>query len=529
MSGSRPLFAGLSIGIALAVAGPAAAENVLRFTGISGGAVTIDPHSYGSSHNSVATKQVYEALLDIDSNLAIVPQLALAWKPLDPTTWEFELRPDVTFHDGTPFTAADVVFSIERARAETSGLSTLVDGIAAVEAIDDHTVRITTAAPDPSLWLKLADVAIMSRAWAEQHGVTTPADYNRAREETYASRHANGTGPFMVEVFEPRGEYALVRNPAWWGTADYPHNIDRIVHIRKESDAEKLAALLEGEIDLLQAPPYSALDQIRRTPGLKLAHRPALNTLFFGLDQGSAELRSSNIKGRNPFKDKRVRQAMAHAIDIEPILGDLMGELLVPAGMLVAPGVNGYLAELDQPPPHDPDRARTLLAEAGYPDGFSVTLDCPSEYGDANIATCRGVAEQLGAVGIEVAVNLLPTNALDAKLYKDRQSDFFFEAWPMDPDPERVLREWFSPNIWNVSGYANPRVDELIEKIKTEMVTYARDAYLEEAWRIVTDDLVYLPIRHGVSLFAMRKDLEIPPDPWNVPRFRLARLKETGD
>ena len=156
--------------------------------------------------NKGATKQVYEALLDVDSNLAIVPQLALAWKPLDPTTWEFELRPDVTFHDGTPFTAADVVFSIERARAETSDFRAYVDGIAAVEAIDDHTVRITTAAPDPSLWLKLADVASCREAWAEQHGVTKPADYNRAREETYASRHANGTGPFMVESFEPRSD-----------------------------------------------------------------------------------------------------------------------------------------------------------------------------------------------------------------------------------------------------------------------------------------------------------------------------------
>ena len=143
-----------------------------------------------------------------------------------------------------------------------------------------HTVRITTTAPDPSLWLKLVDVAIMSKAWAERHGVTTPADYNRAREETYASRHANGTGPFMVEVFEPRGEYILIRNPAWWGAADYPHNIDRIVHTDKEGETEKLSALLEGEIDLLQAPPYSALDQIRGSPGLKLAHRPALNTAF---------------------------------------------------------------------------------------------------------------------------------------------------------------------------------------------------------------------------------------------------------
>jgi peptide/nickel transport system substrate-binding protein len=198
----------------------------------------------------------------------------------------------VTFHDGTPFTAADVIFSIERARTKTSDFKPYVDGITAVEAIDDHSVRITTAAPDPSLWLKLAEVAIISKAWAEQHGVTKPADYMGAREETYGSRHANGTGPFMLESFEPRGGWVVVRNPNWWGTAEYPHNIDRVVHVRKEGDAENVAALLGGKIDLLQGPAYSAIDQIRRIPGLKLAYRTKLHTLYFGLDQGSAELRS---------------------------------------------------------------------------------------------------------------------------------------------------------------------------------------------------------------------------------------------
>jgi peptide/nickel transport system substrate-binding protein len=520
-------FRGALIGLiaTATLAGPAAAENVVRFTSLSGGAVTMDPHSSLNSYDKVATKQVYEALLEIDSNLAIVPQLALIWKPLNPTTWEFELRPGVRFQDGTAFTAEDVVFSIERARAETSDLRALVDGIAAVEAIDGHTVRFRTAGPDPGLWLKLADVAIMSKAWAEQHGVTTPADYKRAREETYASRHASGTGPFMLEEFEPHGRWVMVRNPAWWGAADHPHDIDRIVHIWKD-DPDNVAALLEGEIDLLQVPPYWALDQIRRSPGLKLAYRTKLLTMYFGLDQSSAELRSSNVKGRNPFKDRRVRQAMAYAIDIEPILRDLMGDLFIPAGMLVAPGVNGYAPDLDQPPPHDPERAQALLVEAGYPDGFSVSLDCPSEWGDDEIVTCKGVAEQLGAVGIDVAIDFLSSDDLYAKLYKDRQSDFFLDGWHMEPDSERVLREWFGQNYRNATGYANPRVDELIEKIKIEMVTYGRDAYLEEAWKIVTSDFVYLPIRHGVSVFAMRDNLEIPPDPWDIPRFRLARFKD---
>jgi peptide/nickel transport system substrate-binding protein len=249
-------------------------------------------------------------------------------------------------------------------------------------------------------------------------------------------------------------------------------------------------------------------------------------TRFLGFDQGNPELRSSNIKGRNPFNDKRVRQAMSHAIDIKAILADPMGELLIPSGMLAAPGVNGYTPELDQPPPYDPERARALLAEAGYPDGFSVTLDCPSEFGEEETVTCRGVAEQLDVVDIEVAVNFLSTDELYGNLYKDRQSDFFLEASTMEPDPERLLRERFTQDFWNVTGYSNPRVDELIEKIETEMVTYARDAYMEEVWKIVTGDVVYLPVRHVVSVFAMRKDLDIPPDPWGVPRFRLARFKE---
>jgi peptide/nickel transport system substrate-binding protein len=262
---------------------------------------------------------------------------------------------------------------------------------------------------------------------------------------------------------------------------------------------------------------------------LKLAYRTKLHTIFFGLDQGSAELRSSNIKGRNPFKDKRVREAMAYAMDMKSALHDLMGELFIPAGMIAAPGVNGYIPELDQPPVRNPERAKALLVEAGYPDGFRVTLDCYKDAGDDEITECKAAAQQLLAVGIEVAINFLAADNYDAKAYKNRQSDFRIDGWHMDPDSERVLRELFhSQSEWNVVGYANPRVDELIEKIATEMVTYGRDAYLEEAWRIVTEDVVYLPIRHGVSVFAMRKDLEIPPDPWDVPRFRLARFKEVG-
>jgi peptide/nickel transport system substrate-binding protein len=518
-------IAALAIGISILLVSPAAAENVLRYTSLSGGAVTMDPHSSWQNADRAATAQVYEQLLDIDSNLAIVPQLALAWKPLDPTTWEFELRPDVRFHDGTPFTAEDVVFSIERARAETSEIRQQVANIDAVEAITDHSIRLVTAAPDPLLWMRLSFVAIMSKAWGESHDVRVPANM-AAGTETYASRHANGTGPFVLKEFEPHGRWVMVRNPDWWGASEDQPDIDRIVHTW-DDDAANLVALLKGEIDLLQGPLYSGLEQIRQSPDLRITHRPKLFTAFFGVDQDSGELRTSNIKGKNPFQDRRVREAMTYAINIETALRPLMGELFIPAGMMVAPGVNGYAPELDEPRSHDPDRARALLAEAGYPDGFSVTLDCPNEWGDDDMMTCQGAAEQLGAVGIDLTINYLSNDQMLLKVEQRRDSDFFLESWNMDPDSEGLLRDLFySTSRYNLVRYANARIDELIDKIRTEMVTYARDAYLEEAWKIVTDDLVYLPVRHGVSVFAMRENLEIPPDPWDVPRFRLARFKE---
>jgi peptide/nickel transport system substrate-binding protein len=265
----QPTIAALAIGTVISSAGPVAAENVLRVVGFSGGALTLDPHSYYDTPNRAATEQVYEGLLGVDSYLKIVPQLAVSWRPLDETTWEFELRSDVRFHDGTPFAAEDVVFSINRARHGTSDLGHLVNKIAESEAIDDHTVRVVTSGPDPLLWLKISHVAIMSKAWTRQHGVTNPANF-KAREETYALRNANGTGPFMVEAFEPGGRYVLVGNPNWWSTAEYPHNIDRIVHTWSGDPEGDVHALIDGEIDLLQDPSYASLDLIRSTPGLKL-------------------------------------------------------------------------------------------------------------------------------------------------------------------------------------------------------------------------------------------------------------------
>jgi peptide/nickel transport system substrate-binding protein len=285
----------------------------------------MSPAACSTSGSEASTFQP-SSVIDSDEVLLakeLVPQLAVAWRPVGPVTWEVELRQGVRFHDGAPFTAEDVVFSLERARAEPSPYADYFAEISDVRAVDAHTVRIATRAPDALLPDMLRKLFVMSKAWAEEHGVTRTADY-LAGEETYATRHANGTGPFILEAFEPGGRIVLRRNADWWGDERYPVNIDRIEFTPIAAPEQRLAALLNGEIDLLTSPPFDALDQIRNTPGLKLEQMADLRTIYLGLDQGSPELRSSDVKGRNPFKDGRVRRAMYQAIDIDTIRDQVM-------------------------------------------------------------------------------------------------------------------------------------------------------------------------------------------------------------
>jgi peptide/nickel transport system substrate-binding protein len=515
-------IAALAIGVTAAFSGPAAAKNVLRWAS-AGGALTVDPHAYNESPTFAQLGQVYEKLLDLDSNLSLVPMLAVAWRLVEPTIWEFDLRPNVRFHDGAPFTAADVVFSVARAKTELPiGFARYTDSIDQVQAIGQYKVRIRTKFPDPQLDFKLDTICIMSKSWAEAHDARVPVNVS-AGQENYASRHANGTGPFILKEFEPNGRVVMARNPNWWGLERYPHNIDRIEYAPIADPEKRLQALLHGDLDLLTDPPFAALDRIERTPGLKLAQAPELRTIWLGMDQGSGELRSSTVKGKNPFKDRRVRRAIYQAIDIEAIRRDIMRGLALPAGMLVAPGAIGYAPELDQRLPYDPETAKGLLAEAGYPGGFSVTLDCPNDRWINDAAICRAIAAQLGEVGIDVTANPQPKQLFFAKL-DNHQTDFFFDSWSTI-DSETIFKQFYRTGTPDAPGYSNPQVDALIDQIDRTMITYGRDAFIEKAWRTVLDEIVYIPLHHQVIVWAMRDDLDLPVSPFNRPIFREARFK----
>ncbi|MEQ9447763.1 MAG: ABC transporter substrate-binding protein, partial [Rhodospirillaceae bacterium] len=360
---------------------PALAQNVLRWAS-QGDAFTMDPHAQNEGQTLTFAQQIHEPLIERrPGDLSKIPALALSWELTGPTTWEFKLREGVRFHEGQPFTADDVVFSLNRALAPTSDMKAIIGSIQDVVAVDDYTVRITTNGPNPILPDELTNIYIMSRAWAEEHDVQEPQD-TASGEETYAVRHTNGTGPFMLELREPDVRTVFVSNPDWWGLEHEEYkdlNVDRIVYTPIANAATRVAALLSGELEFLLDPPVQDLSRIERSGMFDLQRAPEVRSLFLGMNAARGELQSSSVKGKNPFADRRVREAMNLAVDVNAITSRIMRGQAKPAGFIVPPGVHGYLPDMDEPLPFDADKAKQLLSEAGYPDGFDVRLDCPND------------------------------------------------------------------------------------------------------------------------------------------------------
>ncbi len=494
------------------------AENVVRWT-VETGMPGWEPTRQGTPiHNGLY--QVYEGLTLAGADLTLWPALATRWSLIAPNRWRFELRRGVRFHDGTPLTAEDVAFSLNRARSPGSEIAVYQTGVAT--AIDEYTVEITTQQPDPLFPTKLRRMPIISKKWAEQHDATLPP--KPGDTSAYVLSHANGTGPFMLESFEPGKRTVLVRNPNWWGRTEYPQTIDRIVLTGEPDPDRRLALLLDGKTDFLQDPPLDRLDKLRNVPGLRLARLTLLGTIFLALDQGSAELRTSDIKGRNPFADRRVRQALYQGIDVEKLIAKWLGGLGVPAGMLAAPGTNGYSQDLDRRLPYDPGQAKALLAQAGYPNGFTVRLDCWA----SRRAPCEGVAAQLAEIGVR-----MNADAVSYQVYQRRAftgtSDIYltYDLAGMTLDSVDLFHDiyyrhrsaWFAH-----TGYADPAFDALVEKIDGAASESERNAAMEKAWRTVLDEIVVIPLYHPVMVWAMRDSLDLPTHALGWPLFFQARV-----
>jgi peptide/nickel transport system substrate-binding protein len=515
----RAIVGAMMIVLAAGAATSARADNVVRW-GTPLPADSFDPYGHDELFTIWVNNLVFESLINYDWRGQLEPGLAVSWKRLDPLTWEMELRHGVTFHDGTPFTSADVVFSVERARAETSVYRGTVSTIARVEAVDADTVRFTAANSNPIPWEDLFYLAIMSKAWAERYKATLPSQLGDDRWD-YAETHANGTGPFMLEEFEPEERTVLVRNQRWWGLTQHPHNIYQIMQTRVDDPALGAKLLLAREIDVLQSPPADQLERIAAMPGLKVQKVETNQTLYVGFDQASPELRSSNVKGRNPFAERRVRQAFYQGIDIRRLVEALHG-LATPAGMLIWPKGIGWSEELDRRLPHDPEKAKALLAEAGYPEGFSVRFDCPA-YREP---ICSMIGASLKEIGIQVDVALLQIPELSDKI-QTHATDFFYWGYSEPFDSLNIFEDRYRSDAeFNAAGYADPAVDALTDQIEGEMVTYVRDHLIEKVWRKVLGDIVYVPLYRPINAWALRADLDLPISVMlgGRPEFRDARF-----
>ena len=505
------------------LAAPARAENVLRWAS-QGDAMTMDPHAQNEGQTITFAQQMEDALINRKPDLTKVPGLAVSWKLVDPKTWEFKLRAGVKFHDGRPFTADDVVFSFKRALMQTSDMKDLIARVSNVVAVDPLTVRILTSGPDPILLDEITNIFIMSRGWSEEHKVTAPQNYGGG-QETYAVRNANGTGPFKLELREPDVRTVMVKNPDWWGLKDNPHNIDRIVYTPIKNPATRVAALLSGELDFLLDPPAQDLARIEASGSFQIQRAPSPWTIFLGMNSGRKELLTSSVKGKNPFADLRVRKAMNMAVDVGAIAQRIMRGLAQPAGNLVPPGVYGYDSSLDVHLPFDAEGAKKLLAEAGYPNGFDVRLDCPNDRYLNDEPTCQSIVGMLARIGVKVTLDLKP-RTLHLPKVQNKQSDFYMLGWGTDTtDAHNHLNFLALPtSVWNGTDYTDQMLFDLINGMATEIDKAKRDAMIKNASTRLRDAYSYVPLYHPLLAWATRPGVTVPIAFLNMPRFSYARF-----
>jgi len=376
------------------------AANTIKWS-MKGDSLTLDPHAQNEGPTSMVARQVYEALVTRGIDMSIGPQLATDWKATNPTTWVFNLRQDVIFHNGDKMTAEDVVFSLLRAQQPTSDFKEYISTVTSVKALDDYTVEIQTREPNPILLNQLTNIFVMSKKWATDNFSIVPQNYD-ASQENFASSNAMGTGPFEITLREANTKTVFKKNKKWWGNVE--HNLDSIELLPIANAATRVAALLSGELDIVTDAPVQDLDRIGSSADHKVISVEQMRTIFLGMDQAVDQLRSGNT-GDNPFKNKEVRQALYQAIDIEAIKEKVMRGLSSPAGIITFPGVTGYTKELDKRLPYDVEVAKKLLADAGYPDGFDVELRCPNDRYVNDEAICTAVVGMFGKIGVNVSLN----------------------------------------------------------------------------------------------------------------------------
>jgi len=404
-----------------------------------------------------------------------------------------------------------VIFSVARAKADGSDMAYTVASVKEVKKIDDYTVDFILDSPNPILPLQTTSTYMMSKAWAEKNGATSPASVKK-KVENFATNHTNGTGPFKIQSRQAGVKTVLVPNDAWWGQKE--HNLTEVVFTPIQSDATRVAALLSGEIDMMYPVPEQDVARIKATGNHKVLTGYELRTIFINMDQKRDELLESNVKGKNPFKDRRVRQAIYQAIDMNAIRDRIMGGTSHNAGIMVAPGINGYDAKLDTRLPFDVAASKKLLAEAGYPQGFEVGMDCPNDRYVNDEKICQAIVGMLARVG--VTVNLLAqTRTKYFEKILSRNTTMSILGWqPLSYDAHSTLQDTcYTPGekvgTYNVGSYSNAKLDELTRAIEVEVDPKKRQALISEALKMEKDDIAHIPLHQAGLAWGTSNDVSM--------------------
>ena len=503
-------MAATALFVALSAVGVVASAQTVRIAN-QGDALSMDPHSLNETLQLSVTGNVYEPLVGRNKDLSLTPMLATSWKQTSPTVWRFELRKGVQFHDGTPFSADDVVFSLARTQVEGSDMKSYTNDFKEVRKIDSHTVEIETKTPFPILPDVLSLVYIMSKKWCETNQATVPVDRRKGVENT-ASFKANGTGPFRVRERQPNVRTVFTRNGSYWGKIE--GNVTEVVFTPIGNDATRVAALLSGEVDVMEPVPVQDIDRVNSSANTRAITGPELRTIFLGMDQKRDELLYSNVKGKNPFKDKRVRQAFYQAIDIEGIKRTVMRGASNPSAQLVGPGINGFQPEMKRLP-YDVEAAKKLMAEAGYPNGFEVSMNCPNDRYVNDGRICQTVAANLSRINVKINLQAETKGTYFPKVLR-RDTSFYMLGWtPATYDAHNAMNAIMrcvddkGAGQFNLGAYCNPKVDELTLKVQAETDKDKRNAYIKEAFDLHAADVGHIPLHQQALAWGVNKKVKL--------------------
>jgi peptide/nickel transport system substrate-binding protein len=476
---------------------------------------TVDPHFFYVSTNIAYARHVFDPLVDRDENVQKRPGLALSWAPIDDTTWEFKLRPGVKFHDGSDFTAEDVAFSVKRIPSIPNNPSPYtgnIRSIVATEIVDAHTIRFTTDRPNPSLPGQLSNVFIVSHKAAAE---ASPADFA-------SGRAAIGTGPYKFASLTTGDRYVLTRFDGYWGAKpDWDKVTFRII----PNSASRVAALLAGDVDLIDFVPPADIVNLRKDARVTVFQRPSDRVIYlepnFGLDS-SPELvdKSGAPLGKNPFRDLKVRQAVSKAINREARVARVMDGLGVPASQLVPEGFGGFDPAIPVER-YDPDGAKKLLAEAGYPDGFGLTVHCSGDRYVNDARICETVAQMLSRIGIAAKVEVQPSSVYFSRTAAPKSElPLMLVGWGSAstgdsvPGLTGIIHSYDSAKgmgAYDMGNYKNAAVDQLIEQAIVTLDDGKRDGLLKQAMVDAMKDLSIIPLHTQMSVLAARKGITCVP------------------